>query len=116
MDINKNDTAVVYDPQNEVLSEKAARGAVGDSVKEKKTVEHGRIFKAAKENGFGLYLAALLLSHRQWMEIQRTLETDEFENKMFARSGRLSLDGFSVRRRLARALQALYRGRQDGRC
>jgi hypothetical protein len=42
MDINKNDTAVVFiDPQNEVLSETGlAWGAVGDSVRENKTVEN----------------------------------------------------------------------------
>jgi len=52
MDINKNDTAVVFiDPQNEVLSDKGlAWGAVGDSVRENKTVGNmERIFKAAKE-------------------------------------------------------------------
>jgi len=33
MDINKNDTAVVFiDPQNEVLSEKGPWGAVGDTL------------------------------------------------------------------------------------
>jgi hypothetical protein len=52
---NRNDTAVVFiDPQNEVLSEKgAAWAAVGDSVRENKTVENiERIFQAAKQNGF----------------------------------------------------------------
>ena len=60
MDINKNDTAVVFiDPQNEVLSETGlAWGAVGDSVKENKTVENmERIFKAAKENGFEVFIS-----------------------------------------------------------
>ena len=55
MNINKNDTAVVFiDPQNEVLSEKGvAWEAVGDSVRENKTVENiERIFQAAKQNGF----------------------------------------------------------------
>jgi nicotinamidase-related amidase len=52
---NRNDTAVVFiDPQNEVLSEKgAAWAAVGDSVRENKTVENiERIFQAAKQTGF----------------------------------------------------------------
>lgn len=60
MDINKNDTAVVFiDPQNEVLSEKGlAWGSVGDSVKENKTVENmERIFKAAKQNGFEVFIS-----------------------------------------------------------
>jgi hypothetical protein len=45
---------VFIDPQNEVLSEKgAAWAAVGDSVRENKTVENiERIFQAAKQNGF----------------------------------------------------------------
>jgi nicotinamidase-related amidase len=44
MDINRNDTAVVFiDPQNEVLSDKGlAWEAVGDSVRENKTVENIR--------------------------------------------------------------------------
>jgi nicotinamidase-related amidase len=99
MDINKNDTAVVFiDPQNEVLSEKGrAWGAVGDSVKENKTVENmERIFKAAKENGFEVFISPhyFFPTDKGW-EFNGPLETDEFENKMFARSGRLSLDGFS---------------------
>ena len=60
MDINKNDTAVVFiDPQNDVLSDKGlAWGAVGESVRENKTVENmERIFKAAKENGFEVFVS-----------------------------------------------------------
>jgi len=57
MQINRNDTAVVFiDPQNEVLSEKgAAWAAVGDSVKENKTVENiERIFSlAARDYRYG---------------------------------------------------------------
>jgi nicotinamidase-related amidase len=99
MDINKNDTAVVFiDPQNEVLSDKGrAWGAVGDSVKENKTVENmERIFKAAKENGFEVFISPhyVFPTDSGW-KFNGPLETDEFENKMFARSGRLSLDGFS---------------------
>jgi nicotinamidase-related amidase len=99
MDLDKNDTAVVFiDPQNEVLSEKGrAWGAVGDSVKENKTVENmERIFKAAKENGFEVFISPhyFFPTDKGW-KFNGPLETDEFENKMFARSGRLSLDGFS---------------------
>ena len=59
MDINRNDTAVVFiDPQNEVLSDKGlAWGSVGDSVRENRTVENmERIFKAAKASRVGLRL------------------------------------------------------------
>ncbi len=99
MDINKNDTAVVFiDPQNEVLSDKGlAWGAVGDSVTENKTVENmERIFKAAKENGFEVFISPhyFFPTDSRW-KFNGPLETDEFENKMFARSGGLSLDGFT---------------------
>src|SRR5499433_1594485 len=99
MQINKSDTAIVFiDPQNEVLSEKGlAWPFVGDSVKENKTVENmERIFKAAKQNGFEVFISPhyFFPTDRGW-KFNGPLETDEAENKMFARSGRLSLDGFS---------------------
>jgi nicotinamidase-related amidase len=99
MDINKNDTAVVFiDPQNEVLSEKGlVWGSVGDSVKENKTVENmERIFKAAKQNGFEVFISPhyFFPTDPGW-KFNGPLETDEAENKMFARSGRLNLDGFT---------------------
>ena len=99
MDINKNDTAVVFiDPQNEVLSENGrAWGAVGDSVKENKTVENiERIFKAAKENGFGVFISPHYFypTDSGW-KFNGPLETEEVKTHMFARSGVLSLDGFS---------------------
>ena len=73
MNIEKTDTAVVFiDPQNDVLSEKGANWtAVGASVTENHTVENmERIFKAAKANGYEVFLAALFLSDRQRLEIQ----------------------------------------------
>jgi len=99
MDINKNDTAVVFiDPQNEVLSDKGlAWGAVGDSVTENKTVENmERIFKAAKKNGFEVFISPhyFFPTDSGW-KFNGPLETDEVQTKMFTRSGRLSLDGFS---------------------
>jgi nicotinamidase-related amidase len=99
MNINKHDTAVVFiDPQNEVLSEKGlAWGAVGESVRENKTVENmERIFKAAKENGFEVFISPhyFFPTDSGW-KFNGPLETDEVETKMFVRSGALSLDGFS---------------------
>jgi nicotinamidase-related amidase len=99
MDINKNDTAVVFiDPQNEVLSDKGrAWGAVGDSVRENKTVENmERIFNAAKENGFEVFISPhyFFPTDRGW-KFNGPLESDEVQTQMFARSGVLSLDGFS---------------------
>jgi len=99
MDINKNDTGVVFiDPQNEVLSNKGrAWGAVGDSVTENKTVENmERIFKAAKENGFEVFISPhyFFPTDSGW-KFNGPLERDEVQTHMLARSGRLSLDGFS---------------------
>jgi len=99
MDINKDDTAVVFiDPQNEVLSNKGlAWGLVGDSVTENKTVENmERIFTAAKENGFEVFISPhyFFPTDSGW-QFDGPLETDEVQTQMFARSGVLSLDGFS---------------------
>src|SRR2546428_1254678 len=60
MNINKNDTAVVFtDPQIEVLSEKGgAWGLVRDSVRENGTTENmERIFKAPKQNGHPVFIS-----------------------------------------------------------
>ena len=98
MQINRNDTAVVFiDPQNEVLSEKgAAWAAVGESVRENKTVENmERIFQAAKQHGFEVFISPHYFypTDDGW-KTNGPLETMEHENKMFARRGVLSLDGF----------------------
>jgi hypothetical protein len=55
-----------------------------------------RIFKAVKQNGFEVFISPhyFFPTDRGW-KLNGPLETDEVENKMFARSGRLSLDGFS---------------------
>jgi nicotinamidase-related amidase len=99
MDINKNDTAVVFiDPQNEVLSEKGlAWEAVGDSVRENKTVENmERIFQVAKQDGFEVFISPhYFFDTDSGWKFNGPLETDEVKTKMFARSGRLSLEGFS---------------------
>jgi nicotinamidase-related amidase len=60
VDINKSDTAVlVTDPQNDFLSEKGATWElVGGSVTENNTVENiERLFKAAKDNGFQVFIS-----------------------------------------------------------
>jgi nicotinamidase-related amidase len=99
MDIRKADTAVVFiDPQNDVLSEKGANwGAVGASVTENKTVENmERIFKAAKANGYEVFISPHYFypSDTGW-KLNGPLETDEFRSHSFARSGPLTLAGFS---------------------
>ena len=97
MNIDKNDTAVVFiDPQNEVLSDKGlAWKAVGESIRENKTVENmERIFKAAKQNGFEVFISPhyFFPTDDGW-KFNGPLETDEAQTKMFARKGRLNLDG-----------------------
>jgi nicotinamidase-related amidase len=96
---SKNDTAIVFiDPQNEVLSEKGlAWGLVGGSVTENKTVENmERIFKAAKVNGFEVFISPhyFFPTDSGW-KFNGALEADEAKSKMFLRSGRLNLEGFT---------------------
>ena len=72
------------------MSEKGlAWGAVGDSVTENKTVENmERIFKAAKENGFEVFISPhYFFPTDKWWKFDGPLETDELKTKMFARSG-----------------------------
>jgi nicotinamidase-related amidase len=85
MNIDKNDTAVVFiDPQNEVLSDKGlAWGAVGESIRENKTVENmERIFKAAKQNGFEVFISPhyFFPTDDGW-KFNGPLETDEAQTK-----------------------------------
>jgi nicotinamidase-related amidase len=99
MEINKRDTAVVFiDPQNDVLSEKGlAWASVGESVTENNTVENmERIFRAAKEKGYEVFISPhyFFPTDRGW-KFNGPLEADEAANQLFARSGRLSLDGFT---------------------
>ena len=99
MEINQKDTAVVItDPQNDFLSEKGVTWElVGDSVKENKTVENiERIFKAAKKNGFEVFISPHYYypTDHSW-KFGGTVENIMHEIKMFDRSGALSLDGFS---------------------
>ncbi|MBC6432143.1 cysteine hydrolase [Nostoc sp. HG1] len=98
MNINKNDTAiVVIDPQNDVLSETGVSwDLVGASVKENKTVENiERIFKAAKQNGFEVFISPHYYypTDYNW-KFAGTLEQMMLGVKEFVRTGPLSLDGF----------------------
>lgn len=98
MHIDRNDTALVFiDPQNEVLSDRgAAWAAVGDSVRENRTVENmERLFQAAKQHGFEVFISPhyFFPTDGGW-RFNGPLETREHEDKMFARRGVLNLDGF----------------------
>lgn len=99
MNIGKSDTAVVItDPQNDVLSDKGvAWGLVGDSIKENRTVENiERIFRAAQQNGFAVFISPHYYypADLAW-KFGGAIENMMHETRMFARSGALSLDGFS---------------------
>jgi nicotinamidase-related amidase len=98
MNVDKTNTAlVVIDPQNDVLSEKGASWSlVRDSVKENNTVENlARLFKAAKERGFGVFISPHYLypADQAWL-FGGTVEKMMLESKEFWRPGPLSLDGF----------------------
>ena len=98
MDIRKTDTAIVFiDPQNDVLSETGANwGALGASVSEDGTIENmEKIFKAAKANGYEVFISPHYFypTDNGW-KMNGPLETDEFQNHSFARTGSLDLTGF----------------------
>ena len=98
MDIRKTDTAIVFiDPQNDVLSETGANwGALGASVSENGTIENmEKIFKAAKANGYEVFISPHYFypTDNGW-KMNGPLETDEFQNHSFARTGSLDLTGF----------------------
>jgi nicotinamidase-related amidase len=97
MDINKNDTAVVFiDPQNEVLSETGlAWPLVRQSLQENNTIENiERIFKAAKAHGFEVFISPHYFypTDKGW-KFNGPLETDEVTSGFFARKGILNFDG-----------------------
>ena len=98
MRLEKIDTAVVFiDPQNDVLSEKGLSWPlVHESLKENNTIENmERIFKAAKSFGFEVFISPhyFFPTDKGW-KFNGPLETDEATSGLFARKGRLTLDGF----------------------
>jgi nicotinamidase-related amidase len=99
MEINKNDTAlVVIDPQNDVLNENGVSWRlVGDSVRENNTVENiERLFKAAKEQGFGVFISPhYLYPHDQAWRFGGLVEKMMLDDKEFFRPDPLRLDGLS---------------------
>jgi nicotinamidase-related amidase len=99
MNFNKSDTAlVVIDPQNDVLSEKGVSwGMVGASVKENNTVENlERLFKTAKEQGFGVFISPhYLYPHDQAWQFGGLVEKMMLESKEFYRPDPLGRDGFA---------------------
>jgi nicotinamidase-related amidase len=99
MKIQKDDTAIVIiDPQNDVLSETGANwAAVGASVTENDTVANiTRLFEGAKANGYAVFISPHYFypTDDGWT-VNGPLETEEFKNRSFARSGPLDLTGFA---------------------
>jgi nicotinamidase-related amidase len=99
VNIISNDTAVVFiDPQNEVLDESGlAWPLVRESIEENNTLENmERIFKAAKVYGFEVFISPHYFypTDKGW-KFNGPLERDEAVNRMFARSGMLSVDGLA---------------------
>lgn len=98
MTLQKADTAVVFiDPQNDVLSEHGTSwGATGASVIENKTRENmERIFKSAKANGYDVFISPHYFypTDSGW-KFNGPLESEEFKEHTFARTGPLTLEGF----------------------
>jgi nicotinamidase-related amidase len=96
--LDKSDTAVVFiDPQNDVLSETGLSWPlVRESLKENNTIENmERIFKASKSLGFEVFISPhyFFPTDKGW-RFNGPLESDEARTNLFARKGRLSLDGF----------------------
>jgi len=97
--VQKADTAVVFiDPQNDVLSEHGTSwAAVGQSVVENKTRENmERIFNTAKANGYHVFVSPHYFypTDDHW-NFYDPLESIEVSTQTFARSGPLTLAGFS---------------------
>ncbi|WP_263357672.1 cysteine hydrolase [Acidicapsa ligni] len=95
--LSRSDTAVVIiDPQNDVLSDKGlAWPLLHESLRENDTVENiERLFKAAKSNGFEVFISPhYFFPEDEGWKFNDPLESVEASEKMFARRGRLSLDG-----------------------
>jgi nicotinamidase-related amidase len=95
--LNHSDTALVFiDPQNDVLSETGlAWEAVRESLKENNTIQNmERLFKTAKTLGFQVFISPhyFFPEDKGW-KFNGPLEADEAKTDMFARRGRLTLDG-----------------------
>ena len=99
MNYTIDDTAVVIiDPQNDVLSPTGKNwDSVGASVTENNTVQHLlAILTAAKASGFGVFISPHYFypTDSSWL-VNGPLESDEFRTNTFARSGALTLEGFT---------------------
>jgi nicotinamidase-related amidase len=96
---SRHDTGVVViDPQNDVLSPTGKNwDAVGASVTENRTVPHLLdIFTAAKASDYPVFISPhYFYPTDQTWQFNGPLEAEEFRTNTFARSGPLTLEGFS---------------------
>ena len=96
--VNSDTAVVVIDPQNDVLSPAGKNwDSVGASVTENDTVRHlVEIFAAARAFDFGVFVSPHYFypTDDTW-RFNGPLEADEFRTHTFARSGALTLDGFT---------------------
>src|SRR6516225_7708256 len=102
MNIDKNDTAVVFiDPQNDVLSEKGlAWPLLHESLRENNTINNmERIFKSAKAHRFEVFISPHYFypTDKGW-KFNGPLETDEATSALF---------GWSVSSRTLRTARLL---------
>jgi nicotinamidase-related amidase len=99
MRYDSSDTAVVIiDPQNDVLSPTGKNwDSVGASVTENHTVEHlMEILQSAKKSNHPVFISPHYFypTDHTWL-FNGPLESDEFRTNTFARTGALTLDGFT---------------------
>src|SRR6516225_707087 len=99
MDLNNGDTPVVLiQPQNDFLQEhRLPWPFVGDRLLENNTVENmERIFKTAQDRGFEVFISPhyFFPTDRGW-KFNGPMEADEASTRLFARRGRLDVEGFS---------------------
>lgn len=99
MRYSSSDTAVVIiDPQNDVLSPTGKNwDSVGASVTENNTVQHLLdILVAAKTSDFKVFISPHYFypTDETWL-FNGPLESDEFRTNTFARTGALTLEGFT---------------------
>jgi hypothetical protein len=97
MNIDKNDTAVVFiDPKNEVLSERGlAWPLVRESIQENNTIANMElIFRTAKTRGFEVFISPHYFypTDKGW-KFSGPLEPDEADNGYFARKGVYTVGG-----------------------
>lgn len=98
MEIDAERTAlVITDPQNDFLHpEGAAWGAVGESVRENRTIEHlESLLRTAREAGIPVFVSPhYYYPHDQGWAFEGALEVLMHEIEMFDRAGPLRLEGF----------------------